>query len=216
MNLLKRLLKKYPIVITLIVLSAIYTSFKKIEFKPMETSGNNNLDFDKEFTKYLLKAEGGLSNDKTDSASSFPSPTPQLYHTNKGITYRTFVDSASANKYQPTVANFLSMPDSIWYSIYKNNYYNKAKSKNYTQNHYLISYLSLWYWGGWATNIVPTTDVKNILSLPISEKLKLRKLVDLRKLYFDKLVALKPSYMKYLKGWKNRAEEFYSQFNQYL
>ena len=47
------------------------------------------------YVKFTKKWEGGLSRDKNDSASSYPCPTPYKgktgYHTNAGITYKTWV-----------------------------------------------------------------------------------------------------------------------------
>jgi lysozyme family protein len=173
-------------------------------------------DFFNNLVKYILKMEGGLSNDPTDSASSFSSPTPQKYHTNKGVTYRTFVDNATKLNYLPTIDNFLKMPNEIWLKIYKDIYLSKALSKNLTDNEILNAYISLWYWGGWSTSIISLDSVKSVLNENISNKEKLKKLVNLRISYFNKLVQAKPTYKIYLKGWTNRANEFYQQFNNYL
>lgn len=173
-------------------------------------------DFFNNLVAYILKMEGGLSNDKNDSASNYPSPTPEQYHTNKGVTYKTFVENANKLNYLPTIDNFLKMPNEIWLKIYKDIYLSKALNKNLTTNEVLNAYISLWYWGGWSTSIVSLDSVKAILNENISNKEKLKKLVNLRISYFNKLVALKPTYKIYLKGWTNRANEFYQQFNKYV
>lgn len=173
-------------------------------------------DFFNNLVAYILKMEGGLSNDKNDSASSYPSPSLEEYHTNKGVTYKTFIDNAIKLNYLPTLDNFLTMPNDIWLKIYKELYLKKALSKKLTSNEVLNAYISLWYWGGWNTSIVSLDSVKAILNENISNKEKLKKLVNLRISYFNKLVALKPTYKIYLKGWTNRANEFYQQFNKYV
>lgn len=173
-------------------------------------------DFFNNLVKYILKMEGGLSNDINDKAHLYPSPTPQKYHTNKGVTYRTFVDSASKLNYLPTIDNFLKMPNEIWLKIYKEMYLKKALIKNLTANEVLNAYISLWYWGGWDSSIVSLSSVKSVLNENITNKEKLKKLVDLRITYFNKLVQIKPNLKIYLKGWTNRANEFYQQFNNYL
>jgi hypothetical protein len=173
-------------------------------------------DFFNNLVKFILKMEGGLSNDKTDSASSYPAPTPEQYHTNKGVTYKTFIDNASKLNYLPTIENFLTMPSDIWLKIYKDIYLSKAVNKKLTTNEVLNAYISLWYWGGWSNSIVSLDSVKSVLNENISNKEKLKKLVDLRISYFNKLVQAKPTYKIYLKGWTNRANEFYQQFNKYV
>jgi hypothetical protein len=57
--------------------------------------------------------EGGKSKAKTDRASAFPVPDGSGYHTNKGVTWETFLGSAKKVGYSPTIENFYKMPDSI-------------------------------------------------------------------------------------------------------
>lgn len=185
-----------------IILVIIFLSKKKLQ--------KMNLTEDQVLNKlipYLLKAEGGLSNDPIDTASKYPSPTPQKYHTNKGVTYKNFIALAPKLNYDPTIQNFLNMPSSIWFKIYKNGYYNNS---NLTQNPLLKAYLSLWLWGGWNKKIITPDQVKNILNSNITDLQKLKKLVDLRIIYFNALAKANPSYKKFLKGWINRANEFYN------
>ena len=99
------------------------------------------------------------------------------------------------------------MPSNIWFKIYKNGYYNNS---NLTQNPLLKAYLSLWLWGGWNKKIITPDQVKNILNSNITDLQKLKKLVDLRIIYFNALAKANPSYKKFLKGWINRANEFYN------
>lgn len=71
---------------------------------------------------FIRKTEGGLSRDPDDPAAKQPAPCPhngQLgWHTNKGITYQTFISNTSLG-YDGTCENFFSMPDDIWEKIYK-------------------------------------------------------------------------------------------------
>lgn len=174
-----------------------------------------NMFFD-QLVKFLLKQEGGLSNDPIDSASAYPSPTPEKYHTNKGVTYKTFVDSAKALNYAPTIENFINMPSEIWLKIYKEKYLKQATKLNLSKNDIINAYLSLWYWGGWAQSITPLSAVKSILNSKTDNKTKLKDLVNLRIDYFNKLVTNKPSYKKYIKGWTNRQNEFLNDFSKYV
>lgn len=76
---------------------------------------------------FLLSAEGGLSRSSKDTESRYPSPWVYKgqsgWHTNKGITYRTFIAMSSVFKYAVSAANFFSMPYAIWAAITKNGYW---------------------------------------------------------------------------------------------
>lgn len=75
----------------------------------------------------IIKWEGGLSRDTADNASSMPAPWPYKgltgWHTNKGVTYKTFVALAPKLGYAVTPENFFLMPDAIWDAIFKNGYW---------------------------------------------------------------------------------------------
>lgn len=77
----------------------------------------------------LIKAkEGGLSKNPNDNAAKRPVPDGTGYHTNKGITWGTFVDNAKKYGYQPTTNLFYRMPDNIWEAIYKGEYWDSVKA----------------------------------------------------------------------------------------
>jgi lysozyme family protein len=84
---------------------------------------------------YIQKSEGGLSRATTDTASSFPSPYTYNgktgWHTNRGVTYRTFKSLASTLGYEDNFNNFIKMPDDIWLKIYKNGYWNPVLGDKY-------------------------------------------------------------------------------------
>lgn len=71
---------------------------------------------------FILKKEGGLSRDPQDTASKNPAPWPYDngngmqtgWHTNKGVTYTTFIGNASKAGYAPTADNFFKMPNNVW------------------------------------------------------------------------------------------------------
>lgn len=173
-----------------------------------------NMDnFLNEFINWLKRKEGGLSNDMRDTASKYPSPTPEKYHTNIGVTYKTFIDSASTLNYNPSVKNFLEMPNDIWFKIFSEKYYNKTK--NLTDNEVLNAYMSLWYWGGWSNSLMPTSSVTAVLTSKKTGKEKLFDLVELRKKYFENIVKNNPTQKVYLNGWKNAANDFYKNFSDY-
>lgn len=89
------------------------------KLKPMETKTINSGDFYENLVNYIKIKEGGLSNNPNDSASKYPSPTPEKYHTNKGVTFKTFIDSSASLKYNPTTDLFLKMPNDVWGKIFK-------------------------------------------------------------------------------------------------
>ena len=76
---------------------------------------------------FLKAKEGGLSRNPSDNASSDPMPCSFQgktgYHTNKGITWKTFKANASLG-YPATCEMFVTMPDSVWGLIFKKSYWN--------------------------------------------------------------------------------------------
>lgn len=76
---------------------------------------------------FITAAEGGLSRAKTDSASKNPAPWAWKgqtgWHTNRGITYSTFVSISQKLGYKATPENFFLMPDRIWQGIFKTGYW---------------------------------------------------------------------------------------------
>lgn len=194
-----------------IIAISIFLYFAFIKNKAMAANISDE-QFINLLTNWVKSKEGNLSNDPNDSAAQNPSPTPEKWHTKWGVTWTTYTNLAEELGYQPTVNGFINMSPDTWWLIYSQ-YYKRAA--DLTDNIILNTYISLWYWGGWNQSLVSMNDVKRILVLPISAKEKLRKLVNLRKLYFERLVSQKPNYNRYLTGWKNRAESFYSTFNKY-
>jgi len=183
--------------------------------KKMETTATNTGDFYNNLVNFIKQKEGGLSNDSGDLiAAKNPSPTPQKYHTNKGVTYKTFIDSAASLKYNPSTENFLNMPNNIWGGIFKNKFYNKALL--ITKNPILAGYIAYWYWQGYDHNFLPFKLISDTLDNSQTNKQKLQGLVNLRKLYYSNLVAKYPKYSKFLKGWMATANDFYTTFNTYL
>lgn len=73
---------------------------------------------------FLLKWEGGLSKSKTDKASRNPVPDGSGYHTNKGITWTTFVSNANRFGYKANdIQLFYKMPDDLWGKFLKYGYW---------------------------------------------------------------------------------------------
>jgi lysozyme family protein len=85
---------------------------------------------------YIQKAEGGLSRATTDTASKHPSPWVYQgktgWHTNRGITYQTFIQLSQKAGYAPSMNNFIFMPDSVWFGIYKTGFWEPMAGDLYT------------------------------------------------------------------------------------
>jgi len=76
---------------------------------------------------HILQSEGGLSKNPNDNASAYPVPDGSGYHTNKGVTWKTFVDLASKIGYTATPKLFYAMPSDIWGKIYKLGYWDQFR-----------------------------------------------------------------------------------------
>lgn len=87
-----------------------------------------------DFLQHVAKFEGGLSADPRDNASSFSSnylmPSGQYkglpVHTNKGVTYRTWVTYAQRKGFTPTGQNFINMNRAQWFDIAKTLYWDAS------------------------------------------------------------------------------------------
>lgn len=100
--------------------------------------------------QFTLDKEGGLSNDKRDTASSYPSPYTYNgqtgWHTNKGITYKTFEEASKRYGFENNANNFLTMPDAIWTQIAKGSYWDKMNLDTLKSDGVAFQLFS-WNWG---------------------------------------------------------------------
>ena len=100
------------------------------------------------------KEEGGLSRSKTDSASAHPSGcqitsggvSASDWHTNKGVTWDTFISNASNLGYEANCRNFEVMPDNIWRSIAKKGYWDPFYLDQYNSQA-IANFIFQWAWG---------------------------------------------------------------------
>lgn len=192
---------------------------------------------DKTSTRYMnlvpffLKWEGGLSRDTKDSASSKPCPTPYKgqtgWHTNKGITYATWVSYFGTNN----DARFLDMNDADWGWIMKKGYWDKVKADSIPYDSIAYTVVS-WAWGSGA--VTGVKQLQKVLGVSqdgsIGENtLKAMRSFDEKDL-FDKCAKARENFFRYisdpangktdaerkryqnnskfLKGWLNRLNEF--------
>jgi hypothetical protein len=203
--------RNYKVLITVILAGSILfflrKKTKKASPKTMKGPFLNNL------VLFIKNKEGGLSNNANDPAAKFSAPVNEKYHTNKGVTYKTFIDSAASLKYNPSLDNFLKMPNNIWQSIFINKYYNRAK---FTSNEILNGFIAYWYWQGWNPKFLPVKKVSDVLASKAPDKNKLEALVKLRKQYYQNIAQNNPKLSVFLKGWNNTANDYFTTFGPYL
>lgn len=108
---------------------------------------------------HTKKWEGGLSKATTDTASSFPSPYYHNgsygWHTNKGVTYKTFKAGAERLGYSDTKENFIFMSDEIWLKIAKDLYWDML-SLDVMKSQAIAQLFFSWVWAsgyGWRNRL---------------------------------------------------------------
>lgn len=183
--------------------------------------GIMNRDY-KKIIEHTQKWEGGLSRDKNDSASVNPNPLPYKgqtgWHTNKGITYATWVSLFGKD----SNAEFYEMKDEQWIKAYFV-YYNAVKGGK-VLNDSIAYFLTQIAWGSGANRAGKT--VQRALN-QLGQNLKVDGVIGLRtlqainttdsRLLFDKMIEVRVKFFqdiskdknaKFLKGWLRRLEDF--------
>lgn len=182
---------------------------------------------------FTLEKEGGLSKDKNDSASAYPSPYyfngTKDWHTNKGITYKTFEKAAAALNIDNNFTNFIVMPKPVWTKIAKSLFWDKLHL-DHLKNQAIANILFSWFWGSGynfrnrlkkylaANNITwDKNDFKALikhLNYLINKKGAKSVYNAIESEYIDYLKSLNQNY--YLVGWLNRLKELRTFSKQYL
>ena len=178
-----------------------------------------------DFIKTIKKYEGGLTSDPKDPASKNPSPCAPLKnrlppHTNKGVTWATFVALAPKLQYTADCPTFLSMPDEAWIKIFKQGYWDKLDLDNVNSNG--VAYLLADFtWGsgeGWtkpfltkflSTNYGVTANDNASRNKALNDLTAKNENDVIQKLSADRLVSLKgfqggKLFAEYGTGWTNR------------
>lgn len=170
-----------------------------------------------------LKKEGGLSNAKTDTASRNPSPYVYQgktgWHTNKGVTYTTFVEASKRFGFANNEQNFIYMPDAIWDKIAKGMYWDYLKLDNLKSDGVAFQLFS-WLWGAWTQwfpRVQRYLDSKGINwdKSPSTLYIKMNELIDKQgeKQTIDELEQQQIEFYKSLNqsanigGWINRIKD---------
>lgn len=166
----------------------------------------------KHIIPFIKNAEGGMSDSKYDSAKKFPSPCiykgRKGWHTNKGITWATFTENAKNLGYEANCENFINMPDSIWYKIFKKAYWDKFNLDNY-KSQVIADFVVSLSWGSGCGGAI------SVLKKFFKEKygLELKNSEDLRK-FINEIVEKEKSDEKLFNELVERKKEFLISLNQ--
>lgn len=217
--------KKLVIAIMVIVITFTITAFS------MQFLINKylNVMLLSKLVPFILESEGGLSRDPFDKEAARPAPWEHEgqtgWHTNKGVTYTTFVTNASRLGYAATSDNFFKMPDDIFLKILKGGYMASYPLDKINHLPRIQAVIITWAWGSGVSgseryladfqrevmgiqdsNITKQEIVENFRKKvnPINEKEWFDKLCDRRALDFSKM----STYSQHGKGWMNRLNKF--------
>jgi lysozyme family protein len=187
---------------------------------------------------HILKWEGGLSNDKKDSASKNPCPVPYKgvsgYHTNRGITWTTFCAYCKDFKLDPLTKTdeFFTITPEVAGKIFKRLYWDRVKA-DFVDSVPVANCLAQWAWGSGsagAWNILikyinrlgknadkwgSAIDVLNARCKELGAKQVFKELCDCREAFFKEIAKPGSNNSKFLQGWLNRLESF-KKFNEPL
>lgn len=180
-----------------------------------------NRDFTK-VIEHTLKFEGGLSRNKSDSASLNACPTPHNgktgYHTNKGITYAVWKKKHGSNM----DSHFFNMSNDEWLQFYMD-YYDAVRGGNINSDS-IAFFLTQIAWGSGKKQagltlqralcaIGITVSIDGVIgsnTINATNSANERELFDMMITYriefFKKISTGKNSV--FLKGWLRRLEEF--------
>lgn len=169
----------------------------------------------KQVIPQIKKFEGGLSKAETDSARFYPVPDGSGFHTNKGVTWKTFESLAPYLGYEASAANFYRMPDAIWYKIFKKGYWDQIGGDK-IKSQAIANTLADFAWGagpGTAAKVVQRVlgvTVDGVIGPKTIAAINTKKEKEL----FDKLVEAKktfyltlPNQQANYTGWANRLEQ---------
>ncbi|GAB5417618.1 MAG: hypothetical protein Crog4KO_26030 [Crocinitomicaceae bacterium] len=100
---------------------------------------------------FIKKWEGGLSRKLSDTASRNPSPWRYNgvtgWHTNKGVTYETFVSLSKRVGYAVTANNFFNMSSKLWMRILFEGYMKPYPLEQLKHLPRIQAVIITWAWG---------------------------------------------------------------------
>lgn len=156
---------------------------------------------------FILKYEGGFSNDPTDSGGA----------TNKGVTLKTFRRfCAQMKRPEATIKELKNISDSDWHAILKIYYWDRWKA-DLIQNQSLANLLVDWLWTSGIAGIKrpqrllgvsPDGKVGPLTLAALNSHPTPRRLFALisqsRREYIDEICRRRPANARFRKGWLNR------------
>lgn len=169
---------------------------------------------------FIKAVEGGLSKTLTDTASNFPLPDGSGYHTNKGVTWKTWCSIIGSNA-PDSIKRFYTMSDADWAACFQP--YWKMILGNSIKSQRIADVIVDWVWC--SGKHYPEIHIQDILVHSFGEHVRIDgnfgpvtiaviNLADETKLYqailnkrfwyMNQLVATHPTNAKFLKGWNNR------------
>lgn len=182
---------------------------------------------------YIQRMEGGLGRGLADNASSYPAPWTYQgktgWHTNKGVTFRTFEANAKKLGYEVSPKNFFEMPDDIWWKIFQNAFLAQWNLSEIDHLPRIQAVIVTWAWNsgnGGAERLLANFQREkmgivdsNITKAEIIQNFK-KKVAPANEIeWFDKLCARrKEDYSKmsdfgtYGRGWYNAVDKFIKEF----
>lgn len=181
----------------------------------------------------VVKYEGGLSSDPVDGAANWHRDNIQSRfpkwkeHTNKGVTTQTWVGMSKDVGYKPyDYALFEKMPHNIWLRIYEEGYW-KPVGGHKIKSQAIANQVFEHSWGAGLKNaqkllrkalrrygyndVDPTGSINTdfiTTRVNAADEQRLYKILsDVRWQYYQDLLARKPSYERFRKGWERRVRE---------
>lgn len=184
----------------------------------------------KDVVDFFLIWEGGLSRDEKDSASKYPCPTPHLgyrtWHTNKGITYATWVAYFGTDR----DSEFFNMTREHLEHIFKVGYWDKVKGDEIDSSA-IGAVLVSWAWGSGSKTAIK--QMQKLLN-DLGDKLKVdgvigkntlkainnkdevelfEAAVEARRKFFISISKDGTNNAKFRRGWLRRLDSFNKEFH---
>lgn len=183
--------------------------------------------FNDYFKNIVLKWEGKTSKDVRDTAVKC-APFSGAFHTNKGVTYCTFKANAKRLKIVPvTYQKFISLTDEevkrfVW------DFMRSVSAEQFKDSVALAMTEAVWGSGksraikhlyealNKLNYSLPVRDSlsQNIINIAnnINEKLLFDEYMKARENYLYNILGKNPTYSMYVRGWRNRVEDFKKKF----
>jgi len=176
---------------------------------------------------FTLDKEAGLSRDPDDNAADYPSPYTfnghKDWHTNKGITYKTFEAAAKNLGIDNNYTNFIVMPRAVWIKIAKKEFWDKLHLSD-LKNQSIANLMFSWLWGSgysWRDRMIKFLKSYNITWTKNDFKGLIKHLNFLTDKYSAKTIykALDKQYRlylislnqsKFIKGWLKRLDDLFT------